>query len=156
MTADGSEVAAGSDGVFVSDDEDSDVETITFAEWRRARPFSGALLLVAGGLLVAWPSVQVLFSTSPFEAYPTAGLGTVVGAAIVFVGVAALLRPERARALGLAGLVLASVSFLIAFGGYLIGMLVASVGGILCFAWRPTEAYERLILEKSGEERDDR
>jgi hypothetical protein len=48
---DGSELD-GSDGVFTAADEDTDVETITFAEWRRARPFGGALLLVVGRLLV--------------------------------------------------------------------------------------------------------
>ena len=148
---DGSELD-GSDGVFTAADEDTDVETITFAEWRRARPFGGALLLVVGGLLVAWPSLQVVLSTRPFDSYPTASLGTIVGAGIVFVGVAVLLRPERARILGVAGLVLASLSFLIAFGGYLIGMLVASAGGILCFAWRPTPEYERLILDVESEE----
>jgi hypothetical protein len=151
VTPDGSELD-GSDGVLTAADDDGDVETITFAEWRRARPFAGALLLVAGGVLVAWPSLQVVLSTQPFDAYPTASLGTVVGAGIVFVGVAALVRPEWARELGVAGLVLASISFLVAFGGYLIGMLVASAGGILCFAWRPTEAYERLILDDERED----
>ena len=151
MTPDGSELD-GSDGVLTAADDDGDVETITFAEWRRARPFAGALLLVAGGMLVAWPSLQVVLSTQPFDAYPTSSLGTVVGAGIVFAGVAALVRPERARELGVAGLVLASISFLVAFGGYLIGMLVASAGGILCFAWRPTEEYERLILDDERED----
>lgn len=151
MTPDGSELD-GSDGVLTAADDDGDVETITFAEWRRARPFAGALLLVAGGMLVAWPSLQVVLSTQPFDAYPTSSLGTVVGASIVFAGVAALVRPERARELGVAGLVLASISFLVAFGGYLIGMLVASAGGILCFAWRPTEEYERLILDDERED----
>lgn len=152
MTPDRSEFD-GSDGVFTAADDDGDVETITFAEWRRARPFGGALLLMAGGLLVAWPSLQVVLSTQPFDGYPISSLGTVVGAGIVFVGVGTLLRPERARMLGVAGLVLASLSFLVAFGGYLIGMLVASAGGILCFAWRPTEEYERLILDdENGED----
>jgi hypothetical protein len=151
VTPDGSELD-GSDGVFTAADDDADVETITFSEWRRARPFAGALLLVAGGLLVAWPSLQVVFSTQPFEGYSVASLGTVVGAAIVFVGVAALLRPERARLLGVAGLVLASGSFLVAFGGYLVGMLVASAGGVLCFAWTPTEEYERFVLDESEED----
>ncbi|WP_299265179.1 DUF6114 domain-containing protein [Halorientalis sp.] len=152
MTPDSSEFD-GSDGVLTATDDDADVETITFAEWRRARPFGGALLLVVGGLLVAWPSVQVVLSTRPFDGYPISTLGTVVGAGIVFVGVAVLLRPERARVLGIAGLVLASVSFLVAFGGYLVGMVVASAGGVLCFAWRPTAEYERLVLdEESGED----
>ncbi|MFB6084064.1 MAG: DUF6114 domain-containing protein [Halorientalis sp.] len=151
MTPDGSGLD-GSDGVFTVADDDADVETITFTEWRRARPFSGALLLVAGGLLVAWPSLQVVLNTRPFDAYPTASLGTLVGAGIVFVGVAVLLRPDRARELGVAGLVLATVSFPVALGGYLIGMLVASAGGVLAFAWRPTEEYERLILDDGSEE----
>ncbi|WP_336000944.1 DUF6114 domain-containing protein [Halorientalis halophila] len=155
MTTDGSDVTAGTDGVLPTDDpEPEHVETITFAEWRRARPFAGGLLLVVGGLLIAWPSLAVVFSTQPFDAYPTASLGTIVGAAIAFAGVAALVRPEYARVLGVVGLVLASVSFVVAFGGYLIGMVVASAGGILAFAWTPTEEYERLILgDADGTER---
>ncbi len=113
-------------------------ETITFAEWRAARPFYGGLALIVGGLVIAWPSVQFLLQASMLQHQSVVSLGVIVGALIVFLGVAALLRPEHSTVIGLAGLILATASFVVAFGGLLVGMFVASAGGILCFAWRPS------------------
>lgn len=118
---------------------DSTDETITFAEWRAVRPFYGSLALIVGGLIIAWPSLEFLLQASMLQSQSVVSLGVVVGALIVFLGIAALLRPEHSMAIGLAGLVLATVSFPIAFGGLLVGMFVASAGGILCFAWSPPE-----------------
>ncbi|MFD1587773.1 DUF6114 domain-containing protein [Halorientalis brevis] len=114
-------------------------ETITFGEWRATRPFWGALALIAGGLVIAWPSLQFLLQTSMLQSQSVVSLGVVVGALLVFLGVGVLTRPEYSTAIGLAGLVLATISFPVAFGGLLVGMVVASVGSILCFAWTPAD-----------------
>ncbi|MFB6178560.1 MAG: DUF6114 domain-containing protein [Halorientalis sp.] len=112
-------------------------ETITFAEWRAARPFYGGLALIVGGLVVTWPSLQFLLQTTVLQSQSVVSLGVIVGALLVFLGLAAWLRPEHSMVIGVGGLVLATLSFPVAFGGLLVGMLVASAGGILCFAWQP-------------------
>lgn len=113
-------------------------ETVTFGEWRAARPFYGGIALIVGGLIIAWPSLQFLLQASMLQSETVVSLGVVVGALLVFLGVGALMRPDLSTVIGLAGLVLATVSFVVAFGGLLIGMFVASAGGVLCFAWTPT------------------
>jgi len=127
--------------------ERSTSETISFAEWRAARPFYGGLALVVGGLVIAWPSLQFLLQASMLQSQSVVSLGVVVGALVVFLGVAALLRPEYSTGIGLAGLVLSTASFVVAFGGLLVGMFVASAGGILCFAWTPPDEALPLVEE---------
>lgn len=122
-------------------------ETISFAEWRASRPLYGGLALVVGGLIIAWPAVQFLLQTSMLQSDSLVSLGVVVGALIVFLGVGVILRPEFSTEIGLAGLVLATASFIVAFGGLLVGMLVASLGGILCFAWTPPDEDLPLSVE---------
>lgn len=131
----------------VSDAESrTEPETVTFAEWRATRPFAGALALILGGLLVAWPSLQFLAQTVTMAAGSVVSFGIVIGGLLVFAGVAALVRPEHATVLGFAGLALSASSFVVAFGGLLIGMVVSGVGGLLCFAWEPpADGYD---LEK--------
>ena len=114
-------------------------ETITFGEWREARPFWGGLARVVGGLVTAWPSLQFLLQTSMLQSQSVVSLGVIVGALIVFLGVGVLLRPDHSTVIGLAGLLLATISFPVAFGGLLVGMVIASAGSVLCFAWTPAD-----------------
>jgi hypothetical protein len=106
-------------------------------EWRASRPLLGGLLLVAGGLVIAWPALEFLLETSVLQTRSVVSLGVVVGAGLCFVGVGAIVRPSAAATFGVVGLVLAAASFVVVFGGFIVGMLVASAGGVLCFAWEP-------------------
>lgn len=111
-------------------------EAVTFTEWRRQRPLAGGLLLVTGGAIVAWFPMTALatFGTS-FEM----GLGLLVGLGVVLSGLATILRPEYSSTLALIGLALSSASFLFTLGGFVAGMLLGGIGGVLCFAWSPPE-----------------
>jgi hypothetical protein len=123
-------------------------ETVTFAEWRAQRPFWAGVAMVAGGLVIAYPSLDFLMETSLLRGESIVSLGIVVGALIVFLGVGVLLRPEHSTGIGLATLVLAAASFVVAFGGLLVGMLLAGLGGVLSFAWRPPRTDPPLPAEE--------
>jgi hypothetical protein len=110
---------------------------MTLSQWRATRPVYGALAMIVGGLLIAWPSLQFLVQASLLESSSTVSLGVIVGALAVFTGGLALVRPDRSTALGAAACALSAVSFVVAFGGLLVGMLAVGLGGVLCFAFRP-------------------
>jgi hypothetical protein len=109
---------------------------MALGEYRDTRPLYGAVAMVLGGLLVAWPSLQFLLQANLVEG-GAPSLGVVVGALAVFAGVLVVVRPERSTALGAFALALSAVSFVVAFGGLLVGMLLVGAGGVLTFAWRP-------------------
>lgn len=119
-------------------------ERMTLSEWRATRPVYGALAMIVGGLVIAWPSLQFLMQASLVESTSTVSLGVVVGAVAVFTGGLALVRPDRSTALGAVACALSAVSFVVAFGGLLVGMLAVGAGGVLCFAFRaPTDTPPR-------------
>lgn len=118
-------------------------ERMTLSEWRATRPVYAALAMIVGGLVIAWPSLQFLLQASLVESSAPVSLGVVVGALTVFTGGLALVRPDWSTGLGAAACALSAVSFVVAFGGMLVGMLAVGIGGILCFAFRPpTETLE--------------
>lgn len=110
---------------------------LTFAEWCKTRPVAGALALVASGVVIAWPSLAFVRGARLLQGEAVASFGVILGALLVLSGVAALVRPGKASAIGVAALVLSAASFLVAFGGLLVGMLLGSLGGVACFAWTP-------------------
>lgn len=119
------------------DEEFPGSEHTTFAEWRATRPFYGALALVAGGFVIAWPSLQFVRDSQLLYDSAVVSFGVIVGALIALVGLVVLVRPAYATSLGLAAIVLSAVSFVVAFGGLLVGMVLSSAGGVACFAWEP-------------------
>jgi hypothetical protein len=117
--------------------ESEQVGTVSFAEWRAQRPFAGGVAQVLGGTFIVWPSMQFLLDARIADGGVAAPLGVVVGTLVVATGTFALARPDRATELGCVAVVLSVLSFPVAFGGLLVGMLLGGVGGVACFAWKP-------------------
>jgi MFS family permease len=117
-----------------------------FRRWREPRPFAGALCLLAGSLVIAYVPLQF---TS--ELLLIGGAFTVIGllfAALVgFCGVAALARPRLSSLVGVLGILLSTLSLIGALGGFGLGMVLGTAGGVLCYAWRVPEEFL-----KDGEE----
>jgi len=123
-----------------------------FRAWRRSRPFWGGLLCMLGGLEIA---------LIPLTAYRiilvshSVAIAALVGAVIAILGLLLWMTPAHNKLYGLVALVLALVSFVTSnVGGFLLGGLLAIIGGALGFAWdvvaQPIEAAARPA--RTGEE----
>jgi len=137
---DESDSAAGSRLLTMRTDTDgtTEPETITFAEWRAQRPFWPGVVMILGGLAIAWPALQFVLAASLVESRAVVTLGIPLGALVVFAGTGAIVRPARSNALGLIGICLSTLSFVIVFGGvFFLGLILGGAGGVLAFAWEP-------------------
>jgi len=97
---------------------------------------AGGIVIVIAGLLVSLVGAVLTFFI--------AGIGGVFGLVGVLWGIliivfAVLLRamPSRHVGLGVAIILFSVFSWVGSFGGFLIGFLLAFVGGILAIVWRP-------------------
>ncbi|MEU8314545.1 MULTISPECIES: DUF6114 domain-containing protein [unclassified Micromonospora] len=106
--------------------------------WRRARPFTAGLLIALGGaemLVTLRAPLGVLLHVGPqgLAAY-------LVPLVLVICGVLLITTPQQRVFYAVVSLVLGLVSWLTSnLGGFLIGMLLALVGGALAFAWTPVK-----------------
>ncbi|MCT2278290.1 DUF6114 domain-containing protein [Micromonospora chalcea] len=106
--------------------------------WRRARPFTAGLLIALGGaemLVTLRAPLGVLLHVGPqgLAAY-------LVPAILVICGVLLITTPQQRVFYAVVSLVLGLVSWLTSnLGGFLVGMLLALVGGALAFAWTPVK-----------------
>lgn len=104
--------------------------------WRRGRPFTAGLLIALGGiemLVTLRAPLGVLLHVGPqgLAAY-------LVPAVLVLCGVLLIATPQQRVFYALVSLLLGLVSWLTSnLGGFLVGMLLALVGGALAFAWTP-------------------
>jgi hypothetical protein len=107
-------------------------------DWRRGRPFLGGLLVTLGGaeiLLTLRAPLGVLLHVGPqgLAAY-------LVPIVLVLCGVLLIANPQQRVFYSLLSIVLALVSWLTSnLGGFVVGLLLALVGGALAFAWTPTK-----------------
>jgi uncharacterized protein DUF6114 len=109
---------------------------LRFRAWRRSRPFWGGViaLLAAGEFLLP--------DLAPVSIFLIQGIGAVATAAIIVLIAAMVLltwfNPGLHQPIGVIVVVLALASFPLSnLGGFLLGMLLALVGGSMIFAWVP-------------------
>lgn len=104
--------------------------------WRRGRPFTAGVLIALGGtemLVTLRAPLGVLLHVGPqgLAAY-------LVPAVLVLCGVLLVATPQQRVFYAVLSLLLGLVSWLTSnLGGFLVGMLLALVGGALAFAWTP-------------------
>ncbi|WP_336000911.1 DUF6114 domain-containing protein [Halorientalis halophila] len=122
-----------------------------FGEWKQGRPFTGALLLMIGGIVIGWVPIQ--FAT---ELAIIGGSFTVIGlvfAAMVFLtGAFVMARPELSTIFGVIGIALSILSLIGALGGMFVGMIIGIVGGNLCVAWQNPNPEPDTARGSSGAE----
>lgn len=106
-----------------------------FRHWRRQRPFIGGLLAVLGGIELFFSgqldlgNMQIQFGIEGLQA-------TVVPIAIVALALLSIFRPTHHLFYGIICLVLAVYSLIgVNLGGFIIGMLLSTIGAILVVAW---------------------
>lgn len=105
-----------------------------FGEWRAVRPFLGGVLLALGGATVAF---ALIFSMGITFARASPSAFALVAATATFLcGVFALVEPDLAGPLGVAGVVSVVVSLVGTPLGALLGVVLSILGGNLCYAWQ--------------------
>ncbi|WP_245958719.1 DUF6114 domain-containing protein [Microbacterium bovistercoris] len=108
-----------------------------FRAWAKRRPFVGGVLVAVGG-------VEMFFSGQLDIGHLHVQLGieglqaTIIPIALLLLGVLAITMPVHHVFYGVLALVVALYSLIgVNLGGFLIGMILASVGGVLVVAWMP-------------------
>lgn len=106
-----------------------------FKHWRRQRPFIGGVLAVLGGIELFFSgqldlgNMQIQFGIEGLQA-------TVVPIAIVVLALLSIFRPTHHVFYGIIALILSVYSLVgVNLGGYLLGMLLSTIGAILIVAW---------------------
>ena len=127
--------------------------------WRRSRPFWGGLLLVLAGLeLLALPLTGVLIHGAiKLVVYIGIGgvFGVLIGILLIAAGIVLWVNPTHRVFYGIAGIVLGIISFPASnLGGFVLGMLLAIIGGALAFAWVPAEP-DSVDADPAGRAGDD-
>ncbi|MFB6178745.1 MAG: DUF6114 domain-containing protein [Halorientalis sp.] len=112
-----------------------------FRRWRRPRPILGGGLLILGGLIIGYVPVQftseLMFIGGAFTI-----IGMMFAVLVIFCGLSSLAKPELSSIFGVIGIALSTLSLFGALGGLFVGMIVGTIGGILCYAWEPPAGYE--------------
>ncbi|MDR6613786.1 DUF6114 domain-containing protein [Leifsonia sp. 1010] len=122
-----------------------------FRAWRRSRPFVGGLLTAIGG-------VEMFFSGQLDIGKIHVQLGieglqaTIIPILLVLLGILVIAMPAHRIFYGVIALAVAVYSLVgVNLGGFFIGMLLSSIGGILTVAWMPKKAE----TDAAGAEADD-
>jgi hypothetical protein len=112
-----------------------------FRHWRRTRPFWGGLLVILGG------GEMLLLYHAAMKASIHMGLYGLAGYAVpvllVVLGLCLIFDPQHRVFYSVLSLLFAAASWMTSnLGGFLIGMLLAMVGGSLAFGWTEAEQAE--------------
>jgi hypothetical protein len=108
-----------------------------FSLWRKQRPWVGSILMIISGIEMFFSSqldlgnIHIQLGIEGFQA-------TIIPILLVLLGLLAMLMPTHRIFYGVIGLVVAVYSLIgVNLGGFLIGMLLGAIGGILIVAWMP-------------------
>jgi len=109
------------------------------AGWRTRRPLVGGILLVLSGIEMFFSgqldlgNIRIQMGFEGFQA-------TVIPALLAVLGVLVIVTPAQRMFYGVFALILGVYSLVgVNLGGFVLGMLLATVGGVLVVAWRSRE-----------------
>jgi uncharacterized membrane protein HdeD (DUF308 family) len=109
-----------------------------FRSWRRSRPFWGGLWCILGGILIAYgptTAVKVILVSGTIV-----WLGILMGVLVLVMGFFLWFTPQLRHLVGILAALFATVSlFTSDYGGFVIGLLLGTLGGALGFAWAPVQ-----------------
>lgn len=111
--------------------------TATFRDWRRQRPFVGSLLILLAGLEMFF-STQLDIGKLHIQMGVEGFQATIIPIGFVLLAVLIAVMPQHRIFYGVIALALSVYSIVgVNLGGFLIGMLLSAVGGILVVSWAP-------------------
>ncbi|MEU0332476.1 DUF6114 domain-containing protein [Streptomyces sp. NPDC006193] len=111
-----------------------------FRAWRGNRPFWAGLYIMLGGFpIMYFPYAHLRFGQLTVAMATTAGAGSlIIGVLLVVLGLTLWFQQHVRVFSGVAAILLALVSIPVSnFGGFIIGFLLALVGGAMAVAWAP-------------------
>ncbi|MFD3515199.1 DUF6114 domain-containing protein [Streptomyces sp. NPDC058657] len=115
---------------------------LRFRAWRGVRPFWAGLLTIIGGVpILYFPYNDVRMGALTLTMATTTGAGSlIIGVLLVTLGLTMWFHSIVRIFAGVASILLALVSIPVSnIGGFLIGFLLAMVGGALSIAWAPAK-----------------
>ncbi|MFI9490191.1 MULTISPECIES: DUF6114 domain-containing protein [Streptomyces] len=124
-----------------------------FRTWRGDRPFWAGLFTMAGGLPIAYfPYANMHLGNITLAMSTTAGAGSlIIGVLLVTLGLTMWFHSIVRVFAGVAAILLALISIPVAnIGGFVIGFVLALLGGALSVSWAPGEPVDE---EDTEEER---
>lgn len=113
---------------------------LAFRHWRWQRPFWAGLLTLLAGLPIAYfPYANLTLGQLTVRMATTAGSGSLIIGVLLFVLGLTMWFQQLVRIFaGVATILLGLVSLVVSnFGGFLVGFLLALVGGALAVSWAP-------------------
>ncbi|MGY1497498.1 DUF6114 domain-containing protein [Streptomyces sp. QTS52] len=113
---------------------------LRFRAWRGSRPFwAGVFVMIGGVPIMYFPYAHLTIGQLTVRMATTAGAGSlIIGVLLVVLGFSLWFQKHVRTFAGTAAILLGLVSLPVSnFGGFIIGFLLALVGGALAIAWAP-------------------
>ena len=117
------------------------------AAWRRQRPFVGALLIAIAGVEM-FLSTQLDIGKLHIQLGIEGFQATVIPLGFVLLAALLLAMPQHRVFYGVIALALSLYSIVgVNLGGFLIGMLLSAIGGVLAVSWAPPVALAEQVAD---------
>lgn len=116
-----------------------------FTRWRKQRAFGAGLLMILSGVVILVPTYLSLeISNIQIQISTLGGVSTlVIGILLIVCGLMTWFRGEGRILTGVAAMILGIVALPQSnFGGFVIGTMLALIGGALALAWTPESKEE--------------
>ncbi|MEU5535538.1 DUF6114 domain-containing protein [Streptomyces sp. NPDC020362] len=113
---------------------------LQFRAWRGSRPFWAGLYVLLSGLpIMYFPYFHLQLGHLTLAMATTAGAGSlIIGVLLVVLGISLWFQKHVRTFAGVAAILLALVSLPVSnFGGFVMGFLLALIGGAMAVAWSP-------------------
>ncbi|MGW9494376.1 DUF6114 domain-containing protein [Streptomyces prasinus] len=113
---------------------------LRFRDWRGHRPFWAGLFTLLGGVPIAYfPYATLKLGHMSIAMATTAGAGSlIIGVLLITLGLTMWFQQATRIFAGVAAILLALVSLVVSnIGGFVVGYLLAMIGGALSLAWVP-------------------
>lgn len=114
--------------------------TERFSAWASKRPFAAGLLMILAGVVILTPAYMSFeVSNIQVQIATMSGVSTLlIGVLLMCCGLMAWFQPEGRLLAGVAAIILAVVAIPTSnFGGFIVGALLALIGGALALSWAP-------------------
>lgn len=100
------------------------------------RPMAPFGVALAGGVLIVVGAFVIGLFSGPLNLFIFAVLGVIFGTFVLIGSVAMVARPDQHAPWGVVVVVFSAVS-IIGFGGFVVGMILGIIGGVLGITWQP-------------------